>query len=236
MKKVLNISTLILLIISFYSCNQAKNPSVEETIAREVWTAQEANDWYVQHQWLRGSNFISSSAINQLEMWQEDTFDAETIDRELGFAGSIGFNSMRVYLHHLAWQIDPDGFKNRINDYLEIADNHGISTMFVIFDDCWNPTYEAGMQPEPKPGIHNSGWLRDPGDSIYINPNMITNLESYVKDILTTFGDDKRIVLWDLYNEPGNSGYGNKSMPLLEKVFTWGREVNPSQPLSSGAS
>src|SRR5690554_7633696 len=101
MKKVLYISTLILLIISFYSSNQAKNPSVEETIAREVWTAQEANDWYVQHQWLRGSNFIPSSAINQLEMWQEDTFDAETIDRELGFAGSIGFNSMRVYLHHL---------------------------------------------------------------------------------------------------------------------------------------
>ena len=90
------------------------------------------------------------------------------------------------------------------------------------------------MQPGPKPGIHNSGWLRDPGDSIYINPDMITNLELYVKDILTTFGDDERIVLWDLYNEPGNSGYGNKSMPLLEKVFTWGREVNPSQPLSSG--
>src|SRR5690554_46740 len=96
MKKVLYISTLILLIISFYSCNHAKNPSVEETIAREVWTAQEANDWYVQHQWLRGSNFIPSSAINQLEMWQEDTFDAETIDRELGDRKSTRLNSSHV--------------------------------------------------------------------------------------------------------------------------------------------
>ncbi|SFU52526.1 Cellulase (glycosyl hydrolase family 5) [Porphyromonadaceae bacterium KHP3R9] len=234
MKRVLYVAILIFSINIIYSCNQANNENTEDITVREVWNAQKANEWYAQQQWLRGSNFIPSTAINQLEMWQEDTFDPETIDRELGFAESIGFNSMRVYLHHLAWQIDPDGFKNRINDYLEIAESHGISTMFVVFDDCWNPTYEAGVQPGPKPGIHNSGWLRDPGDSIYINPDMITNLELYVKDILTTFGDDERIVLWDLYNEPGNSGYGNKSMPLLEKVFTWGREVNPSQPLSSG--
>ena len=234
MKNILYIPLLILLVSSYYSCNQSKVEGNEGVIAREVWTTQQANEWYSNLQWLRGSNFIPSTAINQLEMWQAETFDPETISRELGYAESIGFNSMRVYLHHLAWQIDPDGFKNRIREYLEIADNHGISTMFVLFDDCWNPTYEAGKQPDPKPGIHNSGWLRDPGDSILINPEMIINLEVYVKDVLTSFADDNRIVVWDLYNEPGNSGYGDKSLPLLEKVFSWGREVNPSQPLSSG--
>ncbi|WP_129594414.1 glycoside hydrolase family 2 TIM barrel-domain containing protein [Seramator thermalis] len=227
--------TLVIVFIGIISCNQGNNnvPD-EETQAREVWSAEQAQQWYKQWGWLRGADFIPSTAINQIEMWQAETFDPETIDRELGYAESIGFNSMRVYLHHLAWQIDTAGFKNRMKEYLNIADQHGISTLFVFFDDCWNPTYKAGKQPDPKPGIHNSGWVRDPGDSIFINPAMIGSLEKYVKDILRTFSNDSRIVLWDVYNEPGNSGYGNKSLPLLEKVFEWGREINPSQPLSAG--
>jgi hypothetical protein len=143
-------------------------------------------------------------------------------------------NSMRVYLHHLTWQVDSTGFEDRINQYLAIADKHHISTMFVLFDDCWNPAYTQGRQPDPKPGIHNSGWVRDPGDKIHEDSTLNIVLKNYVKYILTHFSDDKRIVLWDLYNEPGNSGYGNKSLPLLQKAFQWGRAVNPSQPLSAG--
>jgi hypothetical protein len=143
-------------------------------------------------------------------------------------------NSMRVYLHHLAWQIDPDGFKSRVDKYLTIADRHNISTVFVLFDDCWNPTYQAGKQPAPKPGVHNSGWVRDPGDLLLSDTTLFSTLEKYVKDVLGRFGQDDRIVLWDLYNEPGNSGYGNKSMTLLQRVFKWGRQVNPEQPLSAG--
>lgn len=44
---------------------------------------------------------------------------------------------------------------------------------------------------------------------------------------------ENRLEIWDLYNQPGNSGYGNKSFPFLQKVFARGREVNLSQPLSS---
>ena len=197
---------------------------------RDAWSIEQANDWYERWGWLRGANFLPSTAVNQLEMWQEETFDTTTINRELGWAEDIGMNSMRVYLHHLAWEIDPQGFKKRIDQYLAIADKHGISTLFVFFDDCWNPTYQKGKQPDPKPGIHNSGWVRDPGDLLYRDTTLLVVLEKYVKDVLTRFGDDERIVLWDLYNEPGNSGYGNKSLPLLRKVFEWAREVNPSQP------
>jgi endo-1,4-beta-mannosidase len=166
-------------------------------------------------------------------MWQAESFDTATINRELGWAESIGMNTMRVYLHHLAWEIDTAGFKNRMDQYLAIADKHGIRTIFVFFDDCWNPTYQAGKQPDPKPGVHNSGWVRDPGDLILEDTTVVPMLESYVKDVLKRFAQDERIVLWDLYNEPGNSGYLNKSMPLLQQVFTWARSVNPSQPLSS---
>ncbi len=201
---------------------------------RAVWTKEQANEWYKEKGWLRGSDFIPSSAINQLEMWQAETFDSTTINRELGYAESIGLNSMRVYLHHLAWEVDSTDFINSVEQYLAIADKHHISTLFVLFDDCWMANYQAGKQPDPKPGIHNSGWVRDPGDQIHSDSTLVVVLERYVKDVLTHFANDKRIVLWDLYNEPGNSGYGNKSLPLLVKAFQWGRDVNPSQPLSAG--
>jgi hypothetical protein len=204
------------------------------TAQRPVWTKHQANEWYRTKGWLRGSDFIPSSAINQLEMWQAPSFDTATIDRELGYAASIGLNCMRVFLHHLAWQQDPAGFKDRMHQYLRIAEKHHIVTIFVFFDDCWNETYSPGPQPAPKPGIHNSGWIRDPGKLYYDEPGLTDTLEEYVKDVLTSFRYDNNILLWDLYNEPGNSKYGNQSLPLLEKIFLWGRTINPDQPLSAG--
>lgn len=214
----------------FTACN-SKKPSND---IAQTWSTDKANQWSNENGWLRGSNFNPSTAINQLETWQAETFDTTTISNELGWASEIGMNVMRVYLHHLAWHIDSEGFKERIDTYLEISNRKKIKTIFVFFDDCWNPTYQAGKQPEPKPGIHNSGWVRDPGDLLYSDTTLVLVLEEYVKDILITFKDDKRVVMWDLYNEPGNSNYGNKSMYLLEKVFSWGREINPSQPLTCG--
>jgi hypothetical protein len=226
MKKTIG-SLLILLL--FVACQQK-----QEKIVKKQWTSEQAKSWSQKYGWLRGSNFNPSTAINQLETWQAESFDTTTIDRELGWAEGIGMNVMRVYLHHLAWEVDKEGFKGRMNTYLNISDKHGIKTIFVFFDDCWNPTYTSGKQPDPKSGVHNSGWVRDPGDLLFSDATLIKTLEAYVKDVLTTFKDDQRIVIWDLYNEPGNSKYGNQSMPLLKKVFQWGWEVRPSQPLSVG--
>lgn len=220
--------TLILLSFSLTVANaQSKAP------ATSVWPASKANAWYAKHKWINGSDFIPSSAINQLEMWQADTFDPKTIDRELGYAEGIGFNAMRVFLHSMAWQQDPGGFKKRVGQYLAIADRHHIQTIFVFFDDCWNPTAKTGKQPEPKTGVHNSGWLQDPGARLN-DAGETVMLQKYVTDILSTFKHDKRILLWDLYNEPGNSGKKDKSLDLLSKIYSWSRAVNPDQPLSMG--
>ena len=198
------------------------------------WTPDKANAWYQQQGWIRGCNFQPSTAINQLEMFQADTFDPQTIDKELGWAEGLGLNAMRVYLHHVAWTSDQAGFKKRLDQYLQISTKHGIKTILVFFDDCWNDEYHPGKQPEPKPGVHNSGWVRDPGSMILTHADSLPMLERYVNDVLTTFKNDPRILLWDLYNEPGNSGYINKSLPLLKAVFNWARDVDPSQPISAG--
>lgn len=198
------------------------------------WSIEKAHKWYASHDWISGANFLPSTAINQLEMWQAETFDPTTIDRELGWAAGIGFNTMRVYLHSIAYKQDPEGFKNRMDSYLTIADKHKIKTIFVFFDDCWNKMGTAGKQPEPKPGIHNSGWVQDPGDPDSKDPSKFPALEKYVKDVLKRFGKDGRVLLWDLYNEPGNSGKLETSVPLLKAVFSWAKAANPDQPLSVG--
>lgn len=204
------------------------------TAQTKIWSAEKANNWYKQQGWLVGSDFLPSTAINQLEMWQAETFDTATINRELGWAENLGMNTMRVFLHDLVWKNDAKGFKQRINTFLSIASKHHIKPLFVFFDDCWNEEPKYGKQPEPKVGVHNSGWMRSPAKSIHNDSTQWNYLEDYVKDILTTFKNDKRILLWDLYNEPANSDYGLTSLPLLEKIFQWAWAVRPSQPLTAG--
>lgn len=199
-----------------------------------IWTAEQSNKWYKKQGWLVGADFLPSTAINQLEMWQQQTFDEKTIDKELGWAANIGMNVMRVYLHDLAWKADATGFKTRMDQFLTIAAKHKIKILFCIFDDCWNPIPVIGKQPEPKPGVHNSGWVRSPSKPVHNDPREWGYLETYVKDILTHFKNDKRILMWDLYNEPGNSAYGLTSLPLLKKAFEWAWQVRPSQPLTAG--
>jgi len=198
------------------------------------WSAEKARQWQERQPWLVGCNFIPSTAANQLEMWQTETFDPDTIDRELGWAAGVGFNAVRTYLHDLAWQTDPDGFKRRIDTFLSIAAKRGIRPMLVIFDDCWNADPKAGPQPPPVPGVHNSRWLQSPGKAVVNDPGRWDRLRRYVEDVVGTFGRDERVLAWDLYNEPGASGQGAKSLPLLEKAFAWARAAGPSQPLTAG--
>lgn len=240
MKKLLTKILPVALLITATLCGTAQQkPTKVATVANipltsKVWPAEKANAWYAQHKWINGADYIPANAINQLEMWQAATFDPATIDKELGWAEGIGFNTMRVFLHSVAYKADPAGFKQRVDQFLSIADKHHIQPMFVFFDDCWNKVPQEGTQPAPKTGIHNSGWVQDPGDPFYKDSTLYPALETYVKDVMTQFKTDKRILLWDLYNEPGNSDKRETSLPLLTKVFEWARAVNPDQPISAG--
>ncbi|WP_298238941.1 cellulase family glycosylhydrolase [uncultured Algibacter sp.] len=216
------------------------------------WSEEKANKWYSSYDWFAGTNFSPSTAINQLEMWQAETFDLETIDRELKWSADLGFNLHRVYLHNLLWQQNSCAFIDRMDQFLEVADKYNIKIMFVLFDDVWDPNPKLGKQREPVPHRHNSGWLQAPGKEYLQNEGMHPLLEAYVKGVLSAFKNDNRVAVWDLYNEPTqeNTGwYGEESvnktelapdikrkytLRLVKKTFKWAREVNPSQPITMG--
>ena len=170
------------------------------------WTEAQANAWYTQHGWLVGSNYIPATASNELEMWQEDTFDPKRIDLELSWAESIGLNTMRVFLHDLVWQQDAKAFTSRIDTFLQIASKHHIKPIFVLFDSCWDPAPHLGPQSPPVPGVHNSRWVQSPGAAALDDPAQYPRLEAYVRGIVKAFAHDQRVLAWDVWNGMGLPG------------------------------
>ena len=210
--------------------------------ARPRWTQAQANGWYAREPWRVGSNYIPASAINQLEMWQAETWDPARIDHELGLAQGIGMNTMRVFLHDQLWTQDPDGFKHRIDQFLAIAHRHGIKPLFVLFDSCWDPNPKLGPQHPPIPGVHNSGWVQSPGLPGLRDRSRYPAYKAYVQGVIGAFARDDRVFGWDLWNEPDNGadqyrGQEGKEplvRALLAQMFDWARAVDPTQPLTSG--
>ena len=239
MKKLL--AALLLFFLALFAA--AQSSSTQNYNPR--WSEQKANSWYAQQPWLVGSDYINRGAINQLEMWQGDTFNPQQIDQELGWAQAIGMNTMRVFLHDLLWKQDPEGFKNRINIFLTIAAKHHIRPIFVLFDSCWDPNPKLGPQHPPIPGVHNSGWVQSPQRAALADPAQYPRLKTYVEGVVAAFANDNRILAWDLWNEPHNNAdvsYAKEEpapkhdfvAELLPQVFAWARAANPSQPLTSG--
>ncbi len=203
--------------------------------AREQWTPEFANRWYARQSWMVGANYIPANAINQLEMWQAETFDPDRIDRELGWAEGIGMNTLRVFLHDLLWQQNPAGFEGRVRTFLEIAAKHHMRVLFVLFDSCWEPEPKLGPQHPPIPGVHNSGWVQSPGLAALRDRTQESRLEAYVTGIISAFANDERVIGWDVWNEPKAADPADlaRIKELLPKVFAWARAANPTQPLTS---
>lgn len=206
----------------------------ESEPAGQRWSEERANAWFADKGWPVGVNYVAATAINQFEMWQAETFDPQTMDMEMARAESLGFNTIRIFLHDMVWEADPEGFKERLGQFLEICSRHGhraVVTFFTNGGKFENP--QLGPQPASVQGVHNSQWIQSPGAERVNNPAEWPRLERYVKDVMTAFKDDDRVLYWCLYNEPENFRMGAQSLPLMREVFRWAREVDPSQPLSS---
>ncbi len=208
------------------------------------WSADRANAWYAGQGWLIGANYVTSTAVNQIEMFQAGTYDPHRIDAELRLAQQIGFNTVRVFLHDQLWATDRVGFSRRLAQFVGIAASHNIKPLFVLFDSCWDPRPQAGRQRPPMAGVHNSGWVQSPGAQRLQDPAYTRVLQSYVTGVVGMFRNDPRVLGWDVWNEPDNPARDYRKVEQEDKqelvaaflphVFQWTRAVNPVQPLTSG--
>lgn len=208
------------------------------------WPAQQANAWYAAQGWLVGANYVTSTAANQIEMFQAGTYDPRRIDAELALAQQIGFNTVRVFLHDLLWATDRAGFSQRLSQFVGIAASHNIKPLFVLFDSCWDPNPKPGRQRAPIAGVHNSGWVQSPGAARLADPAYTRVLQSYVTGVVGLFRNDPRVLGWDVWNEPDNPARDYRKVEhedkqklvaaFLPHVFQWTRAVSPVQPVTSG--
>lgn len=201
----------------------------------ERWSEEKANAWMAKQGWIVGCDYVCATAINQIEMWQAETFDPAMMDKEMGWAEGLGFNTVRVFLSDLVYTADPKGFKARFEEFLGIIEKHHIRAIVTFWTNggkCKNP--KLGKQPESVQGVHNSQWCMVPGTEVVNDPTKWHELEVMVKDIIKTYKNDDRILFWCLYNEPQNTQRGvKKTLPLMKETFRWAREINPSQPLTA---
>lgn len=219
---------------------------MKKSSRKSRWSAKAATQWYELQPWPIGCNYTPRTAINQIETWRKASFDPKTVRQELTWASKLGMNSIRIFLHELAWQEDPQGFMKRLDKVLGIANSLGMGAMIVFFDSVWHPFPRAGKQADPEPGVHNSGWVQSPGVSVLRDERSFDRLKPYVKGVVSHFADDPRVTVWDVWNEPDNSNgtsYGPRDagaekvemvMKYLPRVFDWVRSAKPSQPLTCG--
>jgi len=201
-----------------------KRVDIEELRASR-WPAEKAKEWYAKVGPVCGCNYLPRTAVNTTEMWQN--LDENTINEELGWAHECGINSVRVFVQYIVYEAEPRKLIERMERFLEIADSHGISVMFILLDDCFKSEPTLGPQPDPIRGVHNSQWTSSPGNRRK-QQKYWPELEKYVKDVVGHFANDRRVLVWDLYNEPKP-----ESQPLLEAAFAWARAAKPSQPLTT---
>ena len=217
-------------------------------MATEQWSVEQAWNWHNNSKWLRGCNFLPSDCCNRVAFWQSLDWEKhlDTADRELALAASIGYNSVRMILEFIVIDEEHDSFMERFEEFLTVADKHGISVMVCFGNDCTVPKdakYRAPHLGEQEydwgyhGGRKNSPHGSNPGKigySLLDDPETAERFFAYQKEIMTRYADDKRICVWDLFNEPGNSGRGEVSVPHIKRIFEVGRSCNPSQPLTTG--
>jgi hypothetical protein len=201
------------------------------------WSVERAKAWGEANPWCCGVNYIPANAINYTAMWDKTGFSPEVVRRELKLMTDMGMNCVRFVMQYKVYEDDPECFLKALETFLSLCDEAGLKAMPIFFDDCAfgaNRDPTVGRQPEPLEGWYAWAWSPSPGHTMVVDEREHPKLERYVKDVMRRHRDDRRILLWDLYNEPTSSGLGARSFPLLRKAFAWAREVNPSQPVSSG--
>ena len=207
------------------------------------WSKEKAWEWYRSYPWIRGCNYMGSDCANRIDQWQEYGFEEKlaTAEKEFALMESIGYNSIRVILEYEVWAEQHDGFMERFDRYIAAAARHGIYTMVVLSNECAvrTPTYVPPVFGEQRweLGFHGGKefktWYQHEKDdrySILDDPTIAPKYYEMVRELITKYKDDPRILVWNLMNEPGN-GRGSKSLVHLKKFFEIGREIDPIQPL-----
>jgi hypothetical protein len=227
-------AALACILLATAGCVGTKTPPANATPSSPASASLPApgstSDW----RWVQGMVFVPTTAVNEAQEWDE--YDPVVNDRELHYASTYGINVVRVYLHYYVYLKKKTVFLADIDDFLARADKYGIRTEFVFFDDCWNQPPKELLSadyryPKPIQGVHNSQWLVCPGDDVRNHYEQHQKgLKSYVQDVVNAHVSDKRVVFWEIYNEPNKS---KETIRLEKDAAIWIKETGTKIPATA---
>lgn len=174
-----------------------------------------------------GFNYQPSYAFNSYEAWR--FFDSTVFEREIGLGKKYfpAMNTIRLWLSYDAFRYEEDRQANNFEEALKICDKYDCKAIVCLFN-CWHDSImdNGGIyHPHMIPG---ASWCSK--DGMY---------DSYFTKIVASHKDDKRILLWDICNEPysfgGNKEYSEFIEPYetkwLEKLCDMCRNTGATQPI-----
>ncbi|NOX97778.1 MAG: cellulase family glycosylhydrolase [Nitrospirae bacterium] len=185
---------------------------------------------------VHGANYIPSYARNSIEIWEN--FNPEVIDRELGYAQSLGLNSVRVWLDYRPYAHNPGLMLKRIEAFLCLCDKHKLTVILILFDSCGIEEKDLREKGE---NLHWKRWIKNPGYD-YLFPEHWDRFKKYIKDIVGTFLNDHRVLAWDVMNEPwcqikpDNDEQKRVIMRFVKHFAKQVRNLNPDAPITIGVT
>ena len=210
------------------------------------WPKEKAWAWYAGQPWFRGCNYMSASCANRVDQWQAYGFEERfrEAEEELKIAESIGFNSVRLIVEFSVWYHEHDGFMERFERTLDQCDRHGIRAVIVLGNDCSRPrdvwslpkmgpqTCDWGYHGGRKTSQHGSR-PKEVGHTVTDEPELADRFFAMCEELMVKYAHDRRIVFWNLMNEPGANNRDQVSIANLKRVFTVAWKVDPDQPLAA---
>lgn len=181
--------------------------------------------------WMRGANYVPSYARNDVQLWLE--YDPAEIDRELGYAEKLKLNTVRVFLNVAVYEKQPEKLLADFENFLTLADKHGIKVMPVLFDSCFDP------QEVDVNNYKGKNWIPSPGFP-RLGEKDWPAMEKFIAAFVGKYRNDKRIVLWDIMNEPESTKHWAKAedkkviVDFLRRALGRARVEHPIQPLGIG--
>ena len=213
---------------------------------KQKWTAEQANEWYRKQGWLRGCNFIGSDCCSRIDMWQSygRKGHMETARRELKLCQDIGFNTIRVIVEFDVWLQERESFMSVLEEYISIAAEYGQGVMLCLAHEaviCREETYQPKKLGEQAyaMGYHQGRWPLSDEERAKTPVHALERPETrekyleMVREIVTKYANDERVICWNVYNEPGISIGKERSALLVKLMFETVRACDPIQPLCS---
>ena len=168
------------------------------------------SSWYDR---IHGINYIASYCRNSYEMWK--LYDPDTVERELGYATKVGFDSVRVYLNHRAWSENPEGFTSSFTHFLMASEELGLLVNPTLFDGCG---VENGDITAQTTTVGSRYEALAPQFQMFVNRgNGDEYIQRYLRDRIIPDLPDNRVLFWEFWAPtPGPSKLGREHWPSYE--------------------